>query len=88
MIAVTVRWFLTRHALQRMNEMGLNRARVCAALENPDVTYPDSVEHRNRTRHVAGDLVVVTERDVVITVLWHLENCADYIRPSSQGDVS
>lgn len=68
-----VRWFLTRHALDRITEMGLTRADVIAVLDQPEVTWTGTITGDERTVHVAGNLAVVTRDDVVVTVLWHTE---------------
>lgn len=63
-----MRWFLSRHALQRCREMGLTRLDVVAVLDEPEVSYPAGDE---RTMSIRGDLAVCWIHDVVISVLWH-----------------
>ncbi len=66
------RWFLSRHALERVTQMGLNRARVVSVLEEPELTWPSHLDRRVAS---AGDIAVVFDpgNAVVITVLWHVE---------------
>lgn len=61
-----VRWFLTRHALERCQEMGLSREDVTLVLENPDIDYP------NREQRIAskGNVAVVYDGDKVVTILY------------------
>lgn len=78
MTAVAVRWFLSRHALERMAEMGIERPEVCAVLDDPVLTYTDAW---GRFHSQAGRLDVVLgadDPDVVVTVLWRTDE--DYRR--------
>lgn len=80
------RWFLSRHALDRATQMGLDRARVVEALHEPDVEWPS---HQGRRIAVRESLAVVFEpaSHVVITVLWHTE--AEWSRdPDSDAYIS
>lgn len=61
------RWFLTMHAIARMHEMGLDRSEVVAALDNPEVQYPDRLGHLIAC---GGRLAVCFTGDTVVTVLW------------------
>lgn len=65
------RWFLSRHALERVNEMHLDRALVVSVLEEPEISWPS---HLSRRVAVAGDIAVVFDpgNRAVITVLWHV----------------
>lgn len=59
--------FLTRHAVERCQLMGVTPAEVRAAVRNPEVVYPGE---GGRRFHVAGLLAVVVAADgVVVTVL-------------------
>lgn len=62
------RWFLTRHALGRMREMGLSRHEVVEVLDHPEVSWPS----RGRRIAAAGDISVVydPEGSAVVTILW------------------
>lgn len=64
-------WFLSLHALGRMDEMNLLRSQVVGALRNPDTDYPS----RGSARRIAtrGPLAVVYEPEerLVVTVLWN-----------------
>lgn len=63
-------WRFTRHARQRIEEMGLEVRDVLAVLLRPEVSY-----QQTRGGHLwqRGAISVVTARDeaVVITVLWN-----------------
>lgn len=62
-------WFLTRHALGRMAEMGLTRTDVVEVVDRPDTDYCD----RKVPRRIAkrGDLSVVYDPNTlsIITIL-------------------
>jgi hypothetical protein len=60
-------WFLTMHAIKRMREMGLDRSEVVAALDDPEVQYPDRLGHLIAC---GGRLAVCFTGDTVVTVLW------------------
>jgi Domain of unknown function (DUF4258) len=62
-----VRWFITKHALKRMRQMGLERSEVVAVLDEPEVRYPDRYGHFIAC---AGRLAVCFISDTVVTVLW------------------
>lgn len=66
------RWFVSRHALQRMMEMGLDRRQVVETLDEPDASWP---AHQARRIAVRSDLKVVFDpaSHVVVTVLWHTQ---------------
>lgn len=66
------RWFLTRHALERMNEMGLSRSAVVGTLEHPALTWPT---HKERRVAAGNEISVVFDPSnlAVITVLWHTD---------------
>lgn len=63
-------WRFTRHADERLADMGLTRHDVLVVLLRPDVTYQ---QQRGGQMWQRGSLAVVTSRDepVVITVLWN-----------------
>lgn len=65
---------LTRHARERMTEMGLDELEVIDAVENPERTEPDRL-HADRRLAIKGRLRVVYapdgDRTSVCTVLWH-----------------
>jgi hypothetical protein len=65
--------FLTRHALQRCREMGVERAEVVHALRSYVARYPSPAHYgKGRFVSVAGRLAVVhTATLLVITVLWN-----------------
>lgn len=80
------RWFLSRHALDRATQMGLDRARVVETLDEPEVAWPS---HQDRRIAVRESLAVVFDpaSHVVITVLWHTE--AEWSRdPRSEAYIS
>ncbi len=60
------RWFLSKHALDRANEMGLTRSGIVSVLENPDITFPNK---RGNFHAVGNGFSVVYHDDVVVTVL-------------------
>lgn len=64
------RWFLTRHALLRMREMGVDRAPVVETLDDPETSWPS---HQGRRVAVGNGLAVVFDpaNHAVVTVLWH-----------------
>lgn len=66
------RWKISRHARDRMTEMGLTRRDVLAAVKHPDLTRPGHRDLRDRQIVVGDDLVVVlAQRDrAIVTVLW------------------
>jgi hypothetical protein len=63
-------WRFTRHADERLADMGLTRRDVLAVLLRPDVSYQQT---RGGQMWQRGPLAVVTSREepVVITVLWN-----------------
>lgn len=69
--------FLTRHAIDRIAEMKLDRDQVLDAIEDPEVSYP--CRDRNgpdRTIFKKGDISVVCQlhtqaQPVVVSVLWN-----------------
>lgn len=65
-------WFLTRHALQRMTEMGLTRPEVVAVLREADVSWPS---YLGRRVAAGGDIAAVFDprNRAVVTILWHTE---------------
>lgn len=63
------RWFITRHAYLRMQEMGLCRADVLDLIDNAEVTY-ESESGRYRTIMCGSTAVVVQPFDwLVISVI-------------------
>lgn len=64
-------WVVLPHARQRMEEMGVGAGEVLAVLDNPLVTYPCGPAHPGRRLLKSGRLVVCTDREVVVTVLWN-----------------
>lgn len=77
-----MRWFLTPHALTRCQEMHLDRQGVVDIIENADVTW----EKKDGDKvWVKGEYAVVTNKEYVLTVLWHLDD--EYDRPRSHVDV-
>lgn len=68
------RYVLTRHALDRALEMGVTRARVVAAIEEPETDYPGRPGGRCDQRRVATRdglaIVYSPTSSLVITVLW------------------
>lgn len=70
-----MRTILSKHALQRMEEMEVSRAEVESAISDPAVTYlgqhhspPETIAIRGR---VAVAYVVEDDEPWVLTVLWH-----------------
>jgi hypothetical protein len=63
------RYFFTIHALNRMQEMLVSRSDVLATVRAPEVTYPSS--RGGRRLAVRNRLAVVTNQEVIVTVLWH-----------------
>lgn len=63
-------WRFTRHARERMAQMGLEVRDVLAVLLRPEVSYQQT---RGGQLWQRGAISVVTARDepVVITVLWN-----------------
>jgi hypothetical protein len=61
-------WFLSRHALGRMDEMGLSRREVVDVLDRPEASWPS----RGRRIAASGDIAVVyaPENRAVVTILW------------------
>lgn len=69
------RYVLTRHALERSHEMGLDRRHIIGAIENPQTDYPSLDRRHHQARRIAtrDELAVVyapADR-LVITVLWN-----------------
>jgi len=66
---------ITRHAKQRIDQMGLNESQVLAVVANPDMTMPNDTHYPPGRKFVGDGLtVVVSENLAVLTVLWHLAN--------------
>ena len=69
----------TPHAKQRRRQMGLTEHRVEKAYQEPDLTYPSPAQYQRpwtglfRECRQRGDIVVVCEGNLIITVLWHLQ---------------
>lgn len=66
------RWFLSRHALERMYQMALERGHVIAVLNEPEISWPS---YLGRRVAVSGDVAVVFDpaSRAVVTVLWHVD---------------
>lgn len=65
---------LTRHALRRMQEMGVTREEVVTAVRTPGVTYAGSHHSPPETIAIQGRVAVAFQvrsgEVVVLTVLW------------------
>lgn len=71
------RWVLTRHALTRAYEMGLDRDAVVSILSDPDTDYPSQNPGENDCRvATCGSIAVVYNpvQALIVTVLIHGED--------------
>jgi hypothetical protein len=59
------RWFLSKHCLQRMSEMGVSRREVVETIEEAEVSYP---AQGGRFFSKRGALAVCWTEGVVVTV--------------------
>lgn len=59
---------LTDHAKARRKQMKVTEHEIERALTDPDMVYPG---RSGATCYQRGRIVVVTDADVVVTVLWH-----------------
>lgn len=70
------RWKFTPHAIERMEEMGVERLDIIKALNEPEIDHPAHA-HLGRHRRIAvkGPIAVVYGKSsrTVVTVLWHTE---------------
>lgn len=66
------RWTLTRHARERMTEMGVEEVEVYRVLVDPEVEYDQPRYGPTRRMAQRGDLAVAydSRNGAVITVLW------------------
>ena len=66
----TLRW--TWHAAQRAGQMQVTAEEVEAAVDEPDLAYPNASGHPAGTTFVNGRLAVPVATDgSILTVLWH-----------------
>lgn len=73
---VAERWRFTRHARERMKEMGIERREVLATLVTPETTYRGGLGHPpDRAVALRGRLAVVYQVSTrkVVTILWRGE---------------
>ena len=66
-------WRFSYHARRRMEEMGVTEEEVLAALDEPEVAYPQHPKiYPDREVHAAGRVAacVVVDEGVVVTVVW------------------
>lgn len=68
-VVVSTPWFITLHALDRMNRMHLQRHQLTDVIEQADVDYPDGAERVA----IKGNIAVVYDpvRRSILTVLLH-----------------
>ncbi len=80
-------WTFTRHALMRMDEMGLAAADVHEVLDDAELRYPGHAGpgRQQREVRVAKQLAVVVahEERTVVTVLWHRGEGRTYVPPAA-----
>ena len=80
--------YLTKHARQRAEEMGLSEIEVLAAVAVPEMEYPSTKDPAARVA-VANGLAVPynPDRGCVITVLWHRAEGRTTNEPSTEGAI-
>lgn len=79
-------FYLTRHAVERMVEMGLTCDQLAAVLRDYENRYEQGKYGAGRVMYQLGALAVATaerpgERRVVVSVLWNEK--AHWTRPAS-----
>lgn len=67
-----------RHAIERLEQMGLDWSEVIEVVARPEIIYPSPRSHGpDRWISVGGRLAVVHRGCVVITVLWRGQQTSD-----------
>ena len=73
-IMLTQPLILSPHAEERRIEMNIRTKEIKRCLREPEMVYPSGPEHKpGRILYQRGRLVVVTEGDQVVTLLWHMK---------------